>query len=266
MSGKAASTLHAYGVIDPSAGPVEFAGIGGARVEIEAIDALGVLVSWLPPERYGEAAWRAHAQDPSWLRDVAREHHAVLQAWSDCTDVVPFRLPSLHAGMAGLRRAMQTRLGGLSSALAAIRGQWEWGLKIFLEVDPAPAKPGRATSGRDYLVQRTRAASGREQARDRRAAAIREVHEAFASSTTRAVISTPQDPALSGRPAPMLLNAAYLAPRSERERLLALAGEQASRVQPLGLRVELTGPWPPYHFASIEPALEGEGHERPRHP
>jgi hypothetical protein len=183
--------------------------------------------------------------------------------------VLPFRLPSLHAGEAGLRRAMEARLPELRSALAAIRGQCEWGLKVFLEppaVRPGESRGAQPRTGREYLVSRSRAGAAREEERRRREAALREVHRAFASHTTRAVLSAPQDPALSGRGAPMLLNAAYLAPRSDRERILMLAGQWTSRVQPLGLRAELTGPWPPYHFAFVGESSAGVHDDQPRQP
>jgi Gas vesicle synthesis protein GvpL/GvpF len=274
MSRHEASIVHAYGVVASEvAERVEVIGLDGAPVVTRVVGPLRVLLSVLDSERYGEDVWVEHGQDPSWLRDIARSHHAVLQAWSEVTDVLPFRLPSLHAGEAGLRRAMEARLPQLTSALAAIRGQCEWGLKVFLEprAEPPSERLGKSRgapprTGREYLVGRSRAGAAREEGRRRREAALQEVHRAFASHTTRAVLNAPQDPALSGRGAPMLLNAAYRAPRSDRERILTLAGQWTSRVQPLGLRAELTGPWPPYHFALVGESSAGVQDDQPRQP
>jgi hypothetical protein len=46
----------------------------------------------------------------------------------------------------------------------------------------------------------------------------------------------------------MLLNAACLVDASELERLRGLVAEFESRYRELDVRVELTGPWPPYNF------------------
>ena len=269
MSRSNAGVVHAYGVVDREVTrQAEVAGLGGAPVLTCAVGPVRTLYSVLDPGHYGERVWSEHAQDPEWVRDVARQHHGVLQAWSELSDVLPFRLPSLHAGEAGLKRAMRQRAPELSEALDASRGQREWGVKVYWEPGdsrPPEAKEAREKlprTGRGYLLSRSRAAAARENERHLQTAAIRKIHQAFVARSSRAVVSAPLDPVLSGRRAPMLLNAAYLAPRESHPLLLRVASDCASRFQSLGLSVELTGPWPPYHFAAVRPSRREEGHER----
>jgi hypothetical protein len=58
---------------------------------------------------------------------------------------------------------------------------------------------------------------------------------------------------LTGRPEKMLWNAAFLLPRSASERWLALVEEMRGVAASKGLLLEVSGPWPPYHFC---PTLE----------
>lgn len=269
MSREEQKIVHAYGVVDREVTvSLEVPGLGGAPVLTCVIGPVRVLHSVLDAKRYGEHAWAEHAQDPDWLRDVARRHHAVLQAWSEVSDVLPFRLPSLHAGEAGLKRVMQARMPELTRGLAAIRDQWEWGVKVYLEPsddsrDAAAGTPAkRPRTGRDYLRGRSRAAAAREDERQLQQAVIQKVHQAFASHTTFAAVNPPLDPALSGRNAPMLLNAWYLAPKAKQKGILRLAKAWGSKVHPLGLRLELTGPWPPYHFAAVSQSRKEQDDER----
>jgi hypothetical protein len=252
--------VHAYGVVDGEfTAKANVSGLGGAPVISREVGSLRVLLSALDPEQYGEGVWREHGQDPTWLRDVARDHHSVLQTFADRTDVVPFRLPSLHLGESGLLRTTKARLEELARALLHIRGQCEWGLKIYRRPDPSPVAPpkNKRATGRDYLLSRSRSSAEREGSKREREAAVREVHRAFTCHATETVLSALQDRSLSGRAEPMVLNASYLVKRSEQKRIQALTRDWGTRVRPLGLALELTGPWPPYHFASA-PKMGGQ--------
>jgi hypothetical protein len=60
------------------------------------------------------------------------------------------------------------------------------------------------------------------------------------------VLGPPQDRRLSGRDAEMVLNASYLV---ERERARDFAG-LVDTLGGNGFALELTGPWPAYHFVT----------------
>ena len=58
---------------------------------------------------------------------------------------------------------------------------------------------------------------------------------------------------LTGRSEEMLFNAAFLLPRSSQEGWLETINGLRQDVHGKGLLLELSGPWPPYHFC---PSLE----------
>jgi hypothetical protein len=78
--------------------------------------------------------------------------------------------------------------------------------------------------------------------------AAAEVHVRLAQSASAAVLGRPQERRLSGRDAEMVLNGAYLVPRGEARDFAALVDALGRRHE--GLTLELTGPWPPYHFVA----------------
>jgi len=250
MDAPEGTVLHAYGVVRAGdAATLPERGIGGAPVGLLVVDGLAAVVSDLPGSSFGEAVWRAHAEDPEWLGVVAGEHNAVLEAVIDETDVLPLRLPGLYRHREALETELRANAGPLTAAFDAVRGHVEWGVKVFLveELDePAAPKP---SSGRDYLSRKSSAAARKETARDRRAQLLFDVHEELALLAAADVVNAPQDPALSGRKEPMLLNAAYLVGRDERDGFLGEADRLGERLAPDGMRLEVTGPWPPYNFA-----------------
>ena len=87
---------------------------------------------------------------------------------------------------------------------------------------------------------------------------MRAVHASLGERAADARLHPPQSAQLSGARLPMLLNAAYLVASDEGAGFTAAVAAEAT-AHP-DLRIELTGPWPPYSFAGDEqqPADDGE--------
>jgi hypothetical protein len=255
------TVVHAYGLVTPVAGLRMPQGIDGAPVMLVQVGGVAALASELSAEAYGPEVWRAHGQEPRWLEHVASQHHAVLQAMVDQTDVLPLRLPGIYDDVSRLAHVLRELRSTFEEALNRVKGHVELGAKVFL-VDSAPAGPPeqRPTSGRDYLARRSAEAGEREQARARRQRSVLDAHEAMAHAATHATVNPPQDAALSGRSEPMLLNGAYLVSRDHLEDFLSLADRIHEDLAADGLTLEVTGPWPPYNFASVgEETRVGDG-------
>jgi len=60
----------------------------------------------------------------------------------------------------------------------------------------------------------------------------------------------PQDRSLTGRPDLMVLNGAYLVGTAGAEQFTDAVAELAGRLP--ALRLQLTGPWPPYSFVAVD--------------
>jgi hypothetical protein len=261
MSAPEPTVIHAYGVVRAGdSAQLPGRGIGGAPLGVVVVEDLAAVVSGLPEDQYGEAVWRAHAEDPDWLGVVAAEHNAVLEAVIDQTDVLPLRLPSLYRHRDALEAELRANARPLAAAFDAVSGHVEWGIKVFLVEEPDAPEPARPASGRDYLTRKASASSRKEAARDRRARLLLDAHEEIARAAADQRVNAPQDPALSGRKEPMLLNAAYLVPRAERDAFLDEADRLGEELAGEGMRLEVTGPWPPYNFSErVESSDAGNG-------
>ena len=260
MSSPADGTvLHLYGVVHDWPGTPLPPGVGGAPVAVEEVAGLSVLVSSLDSDRYGPEVWRDRGQDPAWLAQVATEHHAVLQAAIEQADLLPLRLPSVYLDHESVERALAADASSLGARLAALQGQVEVAAKVFLDAaaaSRAAPEPGAPRTGRDYLARKAAQKTDQEQARERRRQAVVALHEALDAASTHSVLSPAQDASLSGRPEPMLLNAAYLVPRTELEEFGRRGQQLAGEVAGQGLVLELSGPWPPYSFTTLGDGTE----------
>jgi hypothetical protein len=254
---RAGTGLWVYGVVPESAAAPERSGIDGGPVESLRDAGLAALVTRVPMERFGEAELKEQLEDLARLEALARAHDEVLEAALDAGDVLPFRLCTIYESEANLRAMLERASDELSAQLRRIGGKAEWGVKAYLEEragaggsDPVAAP----ASGADYLARKSEARVAAQAARETVESVVAGVHARLAERASAAVLSRPHDSGLSGRDAEMILNAAYLVAREDAAAFAALVDELAERHRADGVTLELTGPWPPYHFVEGAPA------------
>lgn len=249
------------------------AGVGGTRVQNTTVAGLTVLVSHVDLAEFGEEALRANLEDLEWLEEAARAHHGVVEAAAGEFAVLPTRFATVYSSDAAMAAEFDGRGEELRAALRRVRGCVEWGVKAYAagqtgqETDDgtAPASDSRggadaggaggAGAGMTYLKRRRAALSAREESRRTLAASAQAVHAELRGQALQARLYPPQSPALSGSRTPMLLNASYLLASSVPGVLGGTPGTQdfaaavavAAAAHP-DLRLDLSGPWPPYSF------------------
>jgi hypothetical protein len=242
--------VWAYGVVPGAQPPPGAAGLEGRPVESIPGDGLAVLASALPASGYTAQALQERLEDLDTLAGLARAHDAVLERAHAEGDVLPFRMCTIYASPDAVRAMLTAEGRRLASRLARLHGMAEWGVKAFAAPPaPASAQP-RPASGAEYLAARRAARERTEADRDALSRAVADVHARLAERAAGAVLSRPHDRRLSGRREEMLLNGAYLVPRAEEEGFAAFVSGLAREPEADGLTLELTGPWPPYHFAT----------------
>ena len=237
-------------------------GVGGSEVRTTACAGLTAVVSDVSLAEFGEAALRRNLENLDWLDDVARAHHDVIEAASRLLELLPARLATVYSGDAALCAALAGRRDQLIDTLHRVGGRAEWGVKAYAAPESDPAgqvrgrpgrpdqsdRPGTETGGAGLAyLKRRRAQLTAEQ--DSRGAAVngaRSVHAGLSGQAEAARLHPPQAAQLSQAPLPMLLNAAYLLPAADGTSFAAAVAAEASAHPEL--RIELTGPWPPYSF------------------
>lgn len=248
-------------------------GVGEAKVRTVTCSGLAVLASDVSLAEFGEAALRRNLEDLDWLDEVAREHHYVIDAAARLFPLLPTRLATVYSGEAALCAAIDSRSERLRTVLHRVGGRVEWGVKAYAAPEPdtaaepgragrgpAAGKPAGAGAGQDtgqdtgpgsgaglaYLKRRRAQLSANREAKTAAVNAVAAIHADLAAKATDARLHPPQSAQLSGVRQPMLLNAAYLLDPADGVSFTAsVAGQATAHPE---LRVELTGPWPPYSF------------------
>ncbi|MGW7101716.1 GvpL/GvpF family gas vesicle protein [Streptomyces sp. NPDC054838] len=248
-------------------------GIGGAPVGLLAATGtsepgpapLALVVSPVPHRDFNETALKEHFEDLEWLEGVARAHHEVVQAAAAHGTVLPLRMATVYQDDSRAVRVLAEQHHAFARRLAQLDAHTEYGVKIYLTpsapptgaaapetaADAAPTTPGKA-----YLQRRRVQHHARETVYRQAQQAAGTLEAIAARYTPHRVRHAPQSGALTG-PEENVLNDAYLVPDARAGQFRS-AVAQAARDFP-DVRIEVTGPWAPYSFATAPEEDPGRG-------
>lgn len=241
----------------PGPGPDPFdglLGVGGRPVRTVEYGGLAAVVGSVPAAEFDEEALKERLEDLAWLEKVARAHHTVVDRATRHAVTVPLRLATLYRDDEGVRRVLEREHDAFDSALRRLDGRIEFGVKVFsVPVPPAEDPPvGKGPgSGREYLRRRRERHRRREEEwRSAGELCDRIDAELLRRSHDRRA-HRPQPAALSRVGGENVMNTAYLVDERDASSFLD-AVEEVRRWAPAGTRVDVSGPWAPYSFASPE--------------
>ncbi|MGW1373115.1 GvpL/GvpF family gas vesicle protein [Streptomyces sp. NPDC002446] len=262
-SGPWSSYVYAVGRAAPSFGAAasQLTGLRGGRVRAVVAGDLAALVSSVPAHTFTTDGMKAQLENLADLEVMARTHHAVVEAAHADATVLPMRLATVYLDDDRVRSMLQERCTAFGELLSRLEGHVELGVKVHAVPRAAAAAPDAtgadpasslASPGRAYL-QRRRAQQRTHREAYRAAGSLVGDVRSRAASLARAVARhRTQQGELAPGTGENLANEAYLVPadriREFHQALVGLADDA------IGVRIEITGPWAPYSFATSPPA------------
>ncbi len=245
------SYVYAVGLQVPRGVVGDLRGIGDHPVRLVEAGDLGAVVGSVPASDFAAEEIEARLQDLAWITETARAHHHIVDAVGAHAVVAPFALATVYLDDQRVEQVLRDRNDTFVAVLERLRGRAEWGLKAWAPSTPSPRTPtGRSSTGTEYLLRRKAAVRETERATDVAYDAAEALHATAAGGSDAARRHRLHEPALSGRPEPMVLNGAYLVDTERTADWRSAVEDAATRS---GLAVEVTGPWVPYSFVDREP-------------
>jgi hypothetical protein len=204
------------------------------------------------------------AEDIQWLGKIAARHNEIVCQAAASSAVVPVRLGTVFHSRDSLRAMLLRCRSTVAKFLEQLGNRQEWGIKLYLEkrrLEPIPGHHGPPAphylepqrSGTAYLTQKRAQLDSRRELRASVHQTIQNVEQRLAGKAEHScrIRNLPSD--LTGRAEEMVYNAAFLLPSSAEASWLETVQATSHDVRGKGLVLEVSGPWPPYHFC---PSLE----------
>jgi hypothetical protein len=226
----------------PGGGPVRLLDVGGGRALVCDVD----------PETF-VALQRPGPDGLDLLAEAARTHDVVLARFVDAP-VLPMPLGAVLPDDDHVIAVLLPHADRLRDELARLTGFTEWAVTVRTIEDAAPdVDETRPTSGRAYLEAQREALNRRDDRWADQERLIAELHGPLAACAADAeqVASRPLEDAT-----PPLLHGVYLVADDARQRFESTVSYL--RTEHPRAVIEVTGPWPPYHFTALELSVEDE--------
>lgn len=225
------------------------AGVGGEPVRTISEADIHAVVGSVDAASFGENSIAGMLGDLADIEPIGRAHHEVVATIAAESPVVPLRLATIYPDDDTVSALLAEHHAELTELLESLRGTQEWGVQVYLRPAVGEAVPASVAAGIAAGVS-----AGGDGTRLTGPQQPWLEAEASANSIDRvlsdiAIVSRRQ-PAPYLRPGSvcgwMVLNGIYLLDADRAAEFSSIARQFAA--EHVALRVEITGPWPPYSF------------------
>ncbi len=211
-----------------------------APVDAVAVDGLLCWVSQVGRREFGEQLSQ-RMEDLEWLAAATVRHQNVVASIARHGEILPARFGTVFLNPASLHSDIKRNQRAILAGLRRVAGAEEWGVKVFV------ASTGRgglvARSGREYLQKKAQTITVRRVQRTNP-----ELMALSAALMRVSVASATGGKVSSGQPR-LLWQGSFLVRRNRKGAFDSVLKQFARRWQGR-FRIESSGPWPPYSFAS----------------
>lgn len=220
---------------------------------------LAAFYSLVDDVEYNQAVIDARSKDVEWLGAIGYRHQSMMAALMRGGTIIPLRAFTLFASEDRLRAHLQAERAQFEKLLERLEGKQEWTLRIEFDpgrwndaivrrVDTLRALSDEAQSasaGKAFLLRKKLDDEKKRASREAEQQVVGEVEQAVLAKLACDTVAETRQQRSGGFPQiDVLIN------RDEEARLQELRAELERRFEADGVAIALTGPWPPYTFAS----------------
>ena len=240
---------------------------------VEAIDGSGLVATLeeqdlaafftsVDQDAFSQDTIDARSKDLEWLGAIGYRHQNVMAALMRGGTIIPLRAFSLFRSEESVREHLQAQHREFASLLARLEGKQEWTLRI--EFDPEKWNASlvhrvetlrvltgdieNSSAGKAFLLQKKLEEQKKNASRQAEESVVAEIEEAILEKLDCLCVSESRQARSGAFPQ---IN--VLVERDEEARLEELRDSLTEKYSDDGVSLALTGPWPPYTFASMEP-------------
>jgi hypothetical protein len=254
------SVLYVYAVTRAAVTPDVDGVDSSQRFGIASVDDVHAVFTAVSATEFSQDVIDRRAGDLEWLGAIGYRHQDVMADLMKRTAIVPLRAFTLFSSEEALRTYLYAQKELLTKTLDRLDGKQEWTLRI--ELDPtkwAEALTARVASLRDLHESIATAPPGkafllRKKLDDEKKRASHTAEDDLVGEIEQAVLAklgweTVAESRQRRDGAFPQIN--VLINRDEESVLQELRDDLGSRYEPEGVTLALSGPWPPYTFATL---------------
>jgi hypothetical protein len=254
--------VYAVGDAAAFAGLPELTGIEDAPVTCAVVGRLCGLTSTVSVQAFRAAQQAAEVSETGWLAGAVRAHERVALHALERAPVLPMRFGTVYSSLDDVHAMLQRHQSSLLAELQRLAGGTEWCLTVRVADSPdhendsvhgAPNEVQPAASGTAWLLSRQAALQARELHAGRLTEHVERLRVGLAAHTRDIVVSR------SGGGTDLLRMWLLV---DDVPKLRAAVDELSTHTD---AHLELTGPWPAYHFVRADALHDDSAHDDSAH-
>lgn len=234
-----------------------------SALELVKVDNFAAVTSKVPLTMYGEESLEDNLNDATWTAIRAMRHERVVEHFAKRTGVVPLRFGTIYLAREGVERMLSEKADDLKEIIQRVGQSEEWGVNIFsdrekllnaitelsLRLRELSEQAKTTSPGQAYLLQKKVEGLRTEEARSELSRIIDEIEGRLIKKTKsgKRLRVLKVEATESGE---LKAKFAFLVEKTRFDDFRDEAEKIAKEFEKVGIRLELTGPWPTYNFAS----------------
>ena len=230
---------------------------------VEAIGNVAAVLAEVNIEDFSGPEAQETREDLAWVAPRALRHEEVILTVMEQGPVLPVRFGTVFSSLAAAAEPLRQRQDVLKKYFRDTAGKQEWTLKGYVDRPQARARmtaarlsvekeqlAGLSPGKRYFFEQKIKGAVDKDVAiwlKKMELDILRVAREASVGFSECRL----QSRDVAGRDEEMFFHGALLVPDGSVAALEGMTNEWNTRHEAQGLQIELSGPWPPYHFAPV---------------
>jgi hypothetical protein len=262
--------LYAYGLVDKSPEPLNILGIDKQNkvFPVEGRE-ICVMVSEIDIDKFQNKVKNLFSElaksegiAQSGTEEILQAHENVIDTLMKDTTVVPFKFGTILKDAKAASKMLQDEEEKFKKLLAKFVGRTEWTLKVYadkkdfakhvVQVDPhyQTLEENRESSskGTAYLLGKKKEEETKSGVTAHLAEIAEHLFQELGKDADEAKIDKTLPQKLTGKKKDMFLNAVFLVEKEKVAHFCAHEKNLREHYKPMGLDLEVSGPWPPYSF------------------
>ncbi|MGP4061218.1 GvpL/GvpF family gas vesicle protein [Halobacillus sp. H74] len=244
----------------------EMTGIDGEHeLHVWEYGKCAAIVSVVEEAEYGEEVLEQKTQQMDWVQDKAFLHHEILMKLKDQATLVPMKFCTIFQHTSNLEAKIRPYESEWVKLLEELSGKEEWNVKIYnnpvlLKEEIAANHPSiqkkkeeiaQMSKGMQYLQQKKLDQLIDEQVTQEQQSFSKRLHDDWKDLCKDDVVKKVWNKSVTGKDEEMCWNSAYLIEKEKVEPFLEQVTAANEEGEAGGWKIEVTGPWPAYHFSSL---------------
>ncbi|QGH36775.1 gas vesicle protein GvpL [Gracilibacillus salitolerans] len=231
------------------------------------VGSMEAVVCGLDENEFSEKALQEKTEnDMEWLQQKALHHHHTIMNLNHTYTLIPLQFCTIYKNEERLHQTVEPKKEKMINVLENLKEKEEWNLKIYCDdeelkedisqysstIEAKKKEISQLSPGRRFFEMKKIDRLMEDELEKEKNQICEEIHEQMNQFAIEATIKKNWNKEMTGRKENMCWNSVYFLDRPMVELLKDKMEQIEKSVEKRGFTLELSGPWPAYHFSDLK--------------